>query len=43
MMGAHKLDLDKREFGYWFAPFERELIFVRNQGHIGWVVHTSDK
>ncbi len=37
-----KLDLNEREFGYWFAPFERELIWVKNQEHIGWVVHTSN-
>ena len=38
-----KLDLNKREFGAWFAPFEYELIFAKKQEHIGWVVHTSDK
>ncbi|MCK4798255.1 MAG: hypothetical protein KAT05_12815 [Spirochaetes bacterium] len=38
-----KLDLNKREFGSWFAPFERELLFVKKQEHIGWVVYTSDK
>jgi hypothetical protein len=38
-----KLDLNEREFGYWFAPFERELIWVKNQEHIGWVVHTSNQ
>ncbi len=37
-----KLDLNEREFGYWFAPFERELIWIKNQEHIGWVVHTSN-
>ncbi len=42
-MNAHKLDLNKREFGSWFAPFERDLMFVRKQDHIGWVVHISDK
>ncbi len=38
-----KLDLNKREFGCWFAPFERELLFVKKEEHIGWVEHTSDK
>lgn len=38
-----KLDLNKREFGAWFAPFEHDLIFAKKQEHIGWVVHTSDK
>lgn len=41
-MNTHKLDLNEREFGYWFAPFERELILVKNQEHIGWVVHLSN-
>ncbi len=39
---SRKLDLNEREFGYWFAPFERELIWVKNQEHIGWVVRTSN-
>jgi len=38
-----KLDLNEREFGGWFAPFERELLFVKKEEHIGWVEHTSDK
>lgn len=33
-------DLNKREYGSLFAPFESELIFKRNE-HIGWVVHTG--
>ncbi len=37
------LDLNKRQFGSWFAPFERELLFVKKQEHIGWVEHKSDK
>lgn len=41
-MNNSKLDLNKRDFGYWFAPFERELIWIRNQEHIGWVVRTSN-
>lgn len=41
-MNNTKLDLNKREFGYWFAPFEEELIWIRNLEHIGWVVHTSN-
>lgn len=42
-MNSKKLDLDKREFGTWFAPFERELIWIKQQEHIGWVVPTSSK
>ncbi len=38
-----KLDLNKREFGAWFAPFEYDLIFAKKQEHIGWVVHDSNK
>ncbi|HLB72188.1 MAG: hypothetical protein OIN88_13445 [Candidatus Methanoperedens sp.] len=38
----NRLDLNKREFGSWFAPFEHELIWVKNQEHIGWVVHVSN-
>jgi len=26
-----KLDLNKREFGAWFAPFEYELIFAKSK------------
>jgi len=37
------LDLNERQFGSWFAPFEYELIFIKNQEHIGWVKHESDK
>ena len=43
MANTDKLDLDKREFGSWFAPFERELIWIKKQEHIGWVVPTSNK
>ena len=36
-------DLNKREYGSWFAPFERDLIFIMRNEHIGWVVHTGNK
>ena len=36
-------DLNKREYGDWFAPFEQELIFLKQEAHIGWVEYTSDK
>jgi len=35
------LDLDKREFGSWFAPFEREIMEINKNEHVGWVVHTG--
>lgn len=35
-------DLNKREYGGWFAPLERDFIFLKNQEHIGWVVYDSD-
>ncbi len=35
-------DLNKREYGEWFAPFEQELIFLKKEEHIGWVEYTSD-
>lgn len=34
-------DLNKRAYGEWFAPFERELIFLKQEEHIGWVEYTS--
>jgi hypothetical protein len=36
-------DLNKREYGGWFAPIERDFLFLKSQEHIGWVVHASDK
>ena len=35
-------DLTKREYGEWFAPFEYELIFLKQEEHIGWVEITSN-
>lgn len=35
-------DLNKREYGEWFAPFEQELLFLKKEEHIGWVEYTSD-
>ena len=43
MMTTQKLDLDKREFGSWFAPFEQQLININQHEHIGWAVPTSNK
>lgn len=36
-----KLDLNARQFGEEFAPFEQELIFLKQEEHIGWVEHTG--
>ena len=37
-MRTKQLDLNEREFGAWFAPFEKKLIFDQKDAHIGWVV-----
>ena len=42
-MRTQKLDLDRREFSSWWAPFEQELIRINQQEHIGWAVPTSNK
>lgn len=42
-MKTKQLNLNEREMGAWFAPFEYELIWTKEREHIGWVVHTSSK